>query len=1671
MTLRSLLFIKGKIHWDAVIGLLIALVLVGTTGGIVAAQARPATPDNAILTNAPPFGTFSPLAITNMALPEYPQVSDVLAGDSGSASLVGAPPQPRILISNANELAAGQRMFFDGTQSTDASAQIRDYVWHFGADVREGATATYVFPKAGIYNVSLTVKDTLGHSASTSMVLQVPATATGAMLGGAGEGEGIGLAQPDFSSFNARASMMNQEMQSTAAQMDATFQQFSQQTAQDLQQAAQQAVLPSEQNLGGASAPSGSAASGASGSTGAGSGNGTVGLLGAPDTSPPVVDSVTPENGEVVPSLQPEITVTFSDDGTMNYGSIHLFVDGQDVTGNAQINTSSISYLPPTDLAVGVHSVMFQAMDSAGYTVTKSWAFQATNPYTDTIAQAPTNLFSTPLGPTIDWQNLPSAPAGFKTGAPNIVVNYPQNGASIVNTPIVMVKGTTDPSAVVSIDGQRIIVASDGTFTGPATLQMGVNVIRVTATNASGMTSEQDVTVYYNQDQSQVPQVGFTSGDGASQEATFTPVAEQTGGAGAGFAATGPVIVNPVPGNGTTVTTEHPTIAFSFAAAAGIDYNQVLLSVDGQDVTGLSHLTQNSISYTPQAALAEGAHSVMLVVTDKAGNQTQADMNFTVAAAPVSGLTISVQQTNHGTVLVNWDATTGQTPLTYNVYRSVSAYFTPSAANLVASGVTETSWEDSHVQNGTTYYYVVRAQDQYGNLSDPSAVASVTVRTQGPALAVTSPSRNQTFTAAAVTLNGVATTGAQLDATLNGQDLGPVNQQSNGSFSVPLTLNAGTNSIVVTAKDQTGNISTVSETVFYNPPDTAAPQVLNVSPSGSGAPLGPIQVTVNKAIVPSTVDVTITAGVTTVDQAHDGSYGLQVSADGQTITYQPTKGLQYGGTYTVSVTAKDAAGNSLVGGTWTFTVQNNDGAPALDVASPTNAETVQQNSVSVQGTTDPGATVTIRVDNGQPVTAQVQPSGSFGSYVEIQPGENTVVVVATNPSSGQQDTQALDVNYQAPVVTQPNIAITEPMNGGVSSNPNLTVTGDVSAVSGLTVTVNGTAQGPVSVSGTTFSSPVGLVKGLNQIVVTGTDASGNTQRATVSVTLNQDAPPLVLLAPIANAVTDQAGVEVRGTTAPNASLSVMVGSQDALDVTADDQGYFDVTVPVQAGVNEITVITTNAEALSASESRQVTYEPAGSALGASSGSTGSSGPVISGTTPMLGAQYALPQQQSLLRAVISQPDGQTVEVPDVTVQGTVQPGAAATLSVDGGPATAVSPNALGDFTQQVTLTQSGVNTITLVATQGAQSSSATASVTYDTSTPPLSIATVADQAINNGYVYTTSPVVEIDGVTAPGATVRLRVNGVFQDVFTSETPTGIYAGTVDLKNGINDLEVRSSYASGATSGIKFTVVVNPQAPTVTIMTPLNGTQTSAAEARVTGSFQSSENGPFTLNLYDNGVSASSQVVQSENFSLTTTLASGMNKLQVQVTDPDGRTGSGTVDVISTQDKGTALQTSVSSAPPSATQAALPTLAAPDANGALQSLQLGITASDAATVAANLQAAEGEFGITPGQSLALPAFPSGSQAAQDFDMIPQDVNEWKTVWDASQTGLTALNLFDNIASGIEAGIQTVLGTDGSGATAQYLNSVANANSKSSSEAYSEYQQAHTVNVSPAPVIIP
>ncbi len=115
------------------------------------------------------------------------------------------------------------------------------------------------------------------------------------------------------------------------------------------------------------------------------------------------------------------------------------------------------------------------------------------------------------------------------------------------------------------------------------------------------------------------------------------------------------------------------------------------------------------------------------------GTGTAPPPTCTQAPPAIAGLTATA--TSSSAITLSWPAVTPppNCAVTYSVFRSTTAGFTPSSANQVASGLTTTSFTSSGLAAATTYHFLVQAVDAAG------ASAAATSATTLPAPVATAP--------------------------------------------------------------------------------------------------------------------------------------------------------------------------------------------------------------------------------------------------------------------------------------------------------------------------------------------------------------------------------------------------------------------------------------------------------------------------------------------------------------------------------------------------------------------------------------------------------------------------------------------------------------------------------------------------------------------------------------------------------------------------------------------------------------------------------------------------------------------------------------------------------------------------------------------------------------------
>ena len=397
--------------------------------------------------------------------------------------------------------------------------------------------------------------------------------------------------------------------------------------------------------------------------------------------------------------------------------------------------------------------------------------------------------------------------------------------------------------------------------------------------------------------------------------------------------------------------------------------------------------------------------------------------------------------------------------------------------------------------------------------------------TTAPTISITAPTTSATYTTSSATLN---VSGAAADAVGVTQVSWSNDRGGSGvatgttSWGITsITLQGGANVITVTARDAANNTSTDSLTVTYTAADTTAPAVSITTPTSVA--------TYTTSTTPVTVGGTASdaVGVTQVTWAN--SRGGSGNAIG-TTSWSASGITLLGGANVITITARDAAGNSA---TNTLTVTYNapdTTAPVATITTPTSVATYNASTtpVTVGGTASDAVGVTQVAwanDRGGSGTATGTTNWSASGIV-LQSGSNIITITARD-AAGNSATDTLTITYTPPDTTNPTVAISTP-----TANATYTATAATMSLGGTAsdnanvtqVTWANNRGGNGMATGTTSWSVSGVVlqSGPNVITMTARDAAGNTATDTLTIDFAQ---PLAL----SNLTANLAAPQVVGT--------------------------------------------------------------------------------------------------------------------------------------------------------------------------------------------------------------------------------------------------------------------------------------------------------------------------------------------------------------------------------------------------------------------------------------------------------------------------------------------------------------------------------------------------------------
>ncbi len=631
------------------------------------------------------------------------------------------------------------------------------------------------------------------------------------------------------------------------------------------------------------------------------------------DTTNPVVSDPVPADGAFLKTATPEISVQYADDA-MGTGIVietaRITVDGVDVTGNAVVTVSGVTYRPAANLPEGDHTVSVIVEDRATNPGSLTWTFT-----TDTIAPiaditshenevylntSPVTLSGTlvddPLSPpspgqtgiavTVNSQAAQVTPGGFSiegfaltegantiaveakdpagnigtdsivinldTAAPVIAVTSHVNG-QFLNTPQITLTGTVDePVTAFTINGNSVVV-TDGAFSHIVTLQEGENTFQLSATDRATNIGTHTITIHLDT----IPPFPQITSHQANQYLN-TPVIEVTG------------------------SVNEPIIAATVNNAAA----QITEIATDFNLAGVQ--------------LTEGPNTITVEVTDRAGNIGTVTITINLdTTAPVLQLTSHQdgQYLNTPQITI---AGSADEPLTSVTVNNGAAQIDQATTGYSLTGITLAEGENP---------FTITATDRAGNTVTLNV--TLTLDTLPPAIEVTTPVHNSYVNTAQIVVSGTVTELHPSTFRVNDTEV-PL---TDGAFSLDaFSLTNGINVIRLQAEDLAGNSSTVSVFVTLD----ITPPTVSISTPVAGSLTNTTPITVigsaNEPIIAATIGGT-EAQVT----------GSSFSLGAFTLSE---------GTNTIIAEVTDRAGNT---GTGSIEATLDTQAPAVSLQAPATA--------------------------------------------------------------------------------------------------------------------------------------------------------------------------------------------------------------------------------------------------------------------------------------------------------------------------------------------------------------------------------------------------------------------------------------------------------------------------------------------------------------------------------------------------------------------------------------------------------------------------------------------------------------------------------------------------------------------------------------------------------------
>lgn len=426
--------------------------------------------------------------------------------------------------------------------------------------------------------------------------------------------------------------------------------------------------------------------------------------------------------------------------------------------------------------------------------------------------------------------------------------------------------------------------------------------------------------------------------------------------------------------------------------------------------------------------------------------------------------------------------------------------------------------------------------------------------TIAPTITINSPTDNTTVNSPTVIISGTVTDDVAVSIVkINNTDV----TLTNNNFSKEIMLAEGNNQIEIYAEDTSGNHSSKIINITYTHIDTAKPSINIAYP------------TYNATVALQNIE--IKGSVT------DNDSGVKYfKIDGNTVTLNANGIFSYPvilthGLNTFQLEASDN-NNNIESRDLKVTYEEtatDTTPPVISVTSPNNNETVNTETIHIQGSISDESPISLFTINGRNVTLT---NNQFDFQLTLAEGNNEIKLYARD-SFNNQTNKSINVTYNpsATDTTPPVITITSHQDNQRLTETNIILKGGVADTNEVTSLKINSNIVPLSNTGE-FSYNTILKIGENKFQFEATDNSDNKATKTLTLYLEShqnSGPEIIITSPKDGETINKDNIDIKGTVKDSDGVKYL--SINNYKVNVDTNNTFSFNLPLTLGSNIITV--------------------------------------------------------------------------------------------------------------------------------------------------------------------------------------------------------------------------------------------------------------------------------------------------------------------------------------------------------------------------------------------------------------------------------------------------------------------------------------------------------------------